>query len=181
YVAGDTSFNESFAVAVEQEGLARWLRFRGREGDLGRYQRRRARQGESLALVARYRQELTQLYAAPIPAGEMRQRKRSVFARLVEELRALAAKYGVESTLAAELDGQPNNARLASLSTYSECVPGFERLLAELGHDLPRFYERVRALAKLPREDRRALLCDGQRSRESAVTRTSSRFMSPPS
>jgi predicted aminopeptidase len=170
YVPGDTPFNEAFAVAVEQEGLARWLAFRGRDGDLARYQKRRARQAESLALVARHRHELDELYHAPISPEEMRARKRAVFARLVAELRALAANYGTESPLAAELDGRPNNARLASLSTYSQCVPGFERLLEDVGRDLPAFYRRVRALAKLPREERHARLCghraaeqDGQR------------------
>ncbi len=34
-----------------------------------------------------------------------------------------------------------------------------ERVLAEQQHDLPRFYAAVRALAKLPREERRARLC----------------------
>jgi predicted aminopeptidase len=82
-----------------------------------------------------------------------------VFSRLVAELRALGGKYGVESSLAAELDGRPNNARLASLATYYECVPGFQRVLAEQGHDLPRFYDAVRALAKLPRGERRTRLC----------------------
>ncbi len=159
YIPDDTAFNEAFAVAVEQEGLARWLKFKGREGDLGKYQRRRQRQAESVALVARFRHELVSLYQAPVPASEMRERKREVFARLVRELRALSAKYGLESSLAAELDGRPNNARLASLATYYECVPGFERLLAEQDHDLPRFYDAVRELAKLPRDERRSRLC----------------------
>jgi predicted aminopeptidase len=162
YIAGDTPFNEAFAVAVEQEGLARWLKFRGREADLGKYLRRRERQSESLAIVARHRRELEQLYDAPIPESQMRERKRGVFTRLVGELRALAERYGTESTLAAELDGQPNNARLASLATYYECVPGFQRLLAEQQHDLPRFYEAVRGLAKLPREQRHARLCQSR-------------------
>ncbi len=162
YVPGDTAFNESFAVAVEQEGLARWLEFRGREGDLARYQQRRLRRAESLALISRYRAELRQLYASPIAPAEMRERKRAVFTRLVAELRARAASQGVESPLAAELDGRPNNARLASLSNYSECVPGFERLLSEVGRDLPRFYHRVRALAKLPTGQRRARVCAGR-------------------
>ena len=159
YVAGDTSFNEAFAVAVEHEGLARWLKFRGREKDLERFHKRRARHAQSLALLGRYRRELTQLYQAPISEAEMRERKRLVFARLVTELRAIADTYGTESPLAAELDGQPNNARLASLATYYECVPGFQRLLAEQEHDLPRFYAAVRELAKLPREERHARLC----------------------
>jgi predicted aminopeptidase len=159
YLPGDTPFNEAFATAVEQEGLARWLKFRGRENELGRFLKRRARQAESLALIGRYRRELVQLYQAPIPLVEMRERKRETFARLVAELRALAERYGTESALAAELDGQPNNARLASLATYHECVPGFRRMLAENGNDLPRFYAAVRALAKLPREERREQLC----------------------
>jgi predicted aminopeptidase len=100
-----------------------------------------------------------QLYLAPIPQTEMRERKRAVFQRLVDELRTLAARYKTESTLAAELDQRPNNARLASLATYYECVPGFLRLLAANDQDLPRFYEAVRALARLPREQRRAQLC----------------------
>jgi predicted aminopeptidase len=166
YIPDDSAFNEAFAVAVEREGLARWLRFRGREADLQKYQGRRARQAEGVALVARFRRELVQLYRLPLPATEMRERKHEVFARLVRELRALAARHGTESMLAAELDGRPNNAQLASLATYYECVPGFERLLAEQGHDLPRFYQAARDIAKLPREERRATLC---RAAESPV------------
>jgi predicted aminopeptidase len=160
YIANDSAFNEAFAVAVEQEGLARWLKFRGREADLDKYLRRRERQAESLAIVSRHRRELAHLYQAPIPESQMRERKREVFSRLVAELRATAEKYGAESTLAAELDGEPNNARLASLATYYECVPGFQRLLAEQQHDLPRFYRAVREVAKLPRDERRAMLCE---------------------
>jgi predicted aminopeptidase len=162
YIADDTAFNEAFAVTVEQEGLARWLKFRGREEDLTKYHKRRQRQAEGVALVARYRRELTMLYGTPIDAETMRTRKRGVFARLVAELRVLDERFGTESALAAALDGKPNNARLASLATYYECVPGFERLLAEHQHHLPRFYEAARALAKLPRAERRARLCSPQ-------------------
>jgi predicted aminopeptidase len=77
----------------------------------------------------------------------------------VVELRALDERFGTESRLAEELEGKPNNARLASLATYYDCVPGFERLLAGEQHDLPRFYAAVRSLAKLPREERRSRLC----------------------
>jgi predicted aminopeptidase len=159
YIADDTSFNEAFAVTVEQEGLARWLKFSGREADLSKYRQRRARQAEGVALVARFRRELTMLYGTLLEADTMRARKREVFARLVRELRALDQRFGTESSLAAALDGKPNNARLASLATYYECVPGFERLLADSSHDLPRFYAEVRSLAKLPREERHARLC----------------------
>jgi predicted aminopeptidase len=161
YIQDDTAFNEAFAVAVEEEGLARWLKFRGRESDLDKYQKRRARQAEGVALVAQFRGELGALYGMNIDREIMRERKAQVFARLVMELRALDKRFGTESRLAEELEGKPNNARLASLATYYDCVPGFERLLAGEQHDLPRFYAAARALAKLPREERRSQLCSG--------------------
>jgi predicted aminopeptidase len=161
YIPDDTSFNEAFAVAVEHEGLARWLKFRGREADLGKYLKRRGRQSEAMHIVARYRTQLDALYHSPLDAVSMRAHKADVFAALVRELKALDARYGTQSGLAAELDGKPNNARLASLATYYDCVPGFERLLAQNEHDLQRFYSATRELAKLSREQRRAQLCSG--------------------
>ncbi len=159
YIPDDSAFNEAFAVTVEREGLSRWLENRGRIADLEKHQQRRERQAESMRIVARYRRELESLYASQLPAQEMRQRKSEVFARLVVELKALDARHGTRSQIVADLDGQPNNARLASLATYYDCVPGFERLLADQQYDLPRFYAAARELAKLPREERRARLC----------------------
>jgi predicted aminopeptidase len=159
YIPDDSSFNEAFAVAVEHEGLARWLKFRGREADLGKYLKRRAWQAEGMHVVARYRTQLDALYHTALEPAAMRAHKAEVFAALVRELATLDARYGTQSGLAAELAGKPNNARLASLATYYDCVPGFERMIAANDHDLPRFYTAVRALAKLPREERRAQLC----------------------
>jgi len=159
YIPDDTAFNEAFAVTVEQEGLARWLRDRGRPDDLARYRARRERQAESIRIVTRFREQLKTLYAGRLTPEAMRARKAEVFAALVTELKTADSRHGVKSGLAAELAGPPNNARLASLATYYDCVPGFERVLDARQHDLPRFYEAVRDLSKLPRETRRAQLC----------------------
>ncbi len=45
------------------------------------------------------------------------------------------------------------------MATYYDCVPGFERELAAAGGDLPAFYLRVRALAKLDQAARDAAVC----------------------
>ncbi len=50
YVPNDSEFNEAFATAVEQAGLERWLKLRGRESDLGRLKARRERQAQIIAL-----------------------------------------------------------------------------------------------------------------------------------
>jgi predicted aminopeptidase len=159
YIPDDSSFNEAFAVAVEREGLARWLKFRGREPDLEKYRKRGERQAEGMHVVGRYRAQLEALYRSPLEPVAMRAHKAEIFAALVRELRTLDARYGTQSGLAAELEGKPNNARLASLATYYDCVPGFEKMLADDAHDLPRFYAAARELAKLPRAERRARLC----------------------
>ncbi|TLY96323.1 MAG: hypothetical protein E6K44_01610 [Gammaproteobacteria bacterium] len=52
-----------------------------------------------------------------------------------------------------------NNARLASVSTYFDCLPGFTRLLAQAGDDLARFYAAARELTRQPRAVRHARLC----------------------
>ncbi len=159
YIPDDSAFNEAFAVTVEREGLARWLRHEGREADLDKYIRRRERQAEGMRIIARHRRELASLYASELPPEDMRARKADVFARLVVELNALDTRHGTKSQLVAELDSRPNNARLASLATYYDCVPGFERLLADQQHDLPRFYAAAREISKLSRDERRARLC----------------------
>ncbi len=159
YISDDTAFNEAFAVAVEREGLARWLKSLGREAEVGRYVRHRAIQAEGIRIVSRHRDELAQLYRSGLPPDEMRARKAEIFARLLDAVRERDRGAGIQSGLAKTLEGPPNNARLASLATYFDCVPGFERVLAEQRHDLPRFYAAVRELAKLPRDQRRARLC----------------------
>ena len=159
YIIDDTAFNEAFAVTVEQEGLARWLKANGRETDLTRYRKRRERQAEGLTVIRRYRGELETLYASGVAPDVMRARKAAVFAALVVDLKALDQRYSVKSGIVEELDGAPNNARLASLATYYDCVPGFEKMLASVDHDLPRFYAAARELAHLPRDARRARVC----------------------
>lgn len=142
YVKDDSTFNESFAVAVEREGLRRWRAARGEPGAPA--PERAAFEGR----VAETRATLEALYRSRLAPGEMRRRKREA----LEPLRPwLARMRGFESA-------EPNNAVLASFATYTHKVRAFERLLADAGGDLARFYERVRELAKLPRAERDARL-----------------------
>ncbi len=137
YVKDDSSFNESFAVVVEREGLRRW------QGTPALESRR-----EFEALTSALRAQLAALYALPLAPQEMRRRKREALAALRPWL---ARMRGFESV-------EPSNAVLAAFATYTQKVPAFERLLDEAGGDLERFYARVRALARLPRAERDAQL-----------------------
>jgi predicted aminopeptidase len=100
----------------------------------------------------------------------MRRKKAAVFAELTEQVRALQARQGgryYDSWLKEGL----NNSHLASIATYYQCVPGFERLLAAQGGDLQRFYAAARELSRQPRAARHAVLCGGAPDKTTAVTR----------
>ena len=138
YAKDDTTFNESFAVTVEREGVRRWLAATGRGAELAGFVESRRRNEELTALLEEARKRLRALYATRLAPQALRERKRL-------EMEALGAKLKATPRLAGMA---PNNALLASFAAYTQLVPGFERLLAEEKGDLPRFYERVKALAK---------------------------------
>jgi predicted aminopeptidase len=167
YVPGDTEFNEAFATAVEQAGLEKWLKAQGRESDLTRHKARRARQAQVVALFRRARSKLADLYEEQLTPDLMRERKRAIFEQLDRELADLEKRLGIRSAYRDWAPGGLNNAHLASLATYYDCVPGFERLLASRGGDLPKFYAAVRELTQRSKEERHRLLCQGE-TREAA-------------
>jgi predicted aminopeptidase len=162
YVPGDSEFNEAFATAVEQAGLERWLRHQGRESDLGRYTARRARQALIVTLFTQARSRLADLYQQQLAPDVMRARKQEMFAQLDKDLAALEKRLGIRSGYRDLAPHGLNNAHLASLATYYDCVPGFEELLKSNGGDLSKFYSVVKALTKKTRAERHEQLCRGE-------------------
>jgi predicted aminopeptidase len=159
YVKDDSSFDEAFAVTVEHEGVRRWLLYQGRTGDLARYQRANALDLKYVRLFRVTRAALARLYASGLPAPEMRERKRAAFATLAAQMMELQRAAKEPSPYEDWLEEGLNNAELASVGTYYDCVPGFERLLQSDEGDLRRFYSDVRVLAHEPKAERDAAVC----------------------
>ena len=153
YVKDDTTFNESFAVAVEEEGVRRWLAAHGTPEDAHRYARRQAIRAQFIDLVSRYRARLAALYAEPIPDPDKRAGKASILAEMKADYAGLKREWGGFAGYDAHL-ADANNALLASIATYNDLVPAFRALLAREGGDLPRFYAAVKTLADLPAPQR---------------------------
>ncbi|MEO8442647.1 MAG: aminopeptidase, partial [Betaproteobacteria bacterium] len=89
YTKGDTEFNESFAVTVELEGVARWMALNGDDkmrADAARAQQRRT---QFAALVLKYRHELGGLYRTKLTPAKMRERKAATFDALKQDYRQL--------------------------------------------------------------------------------------------
>lgn len=156
YVKDDTRFNESFAAAVEQAGVARWLAQSGKESEAAAYARLHARRRAFVALVLKYQAMLQRYYGERLPPAEMRLGKARRLAEMQAEYRQLKASWGGYAGYDRWFGGRLNNATLASVSLYTELVPAFTALLAQEGGDLPRFYAAVKQLAKLPKDERDA-------------------------
>ena len=160
YVQNDSQFNEAFAVTVENAGLERWLTLNGHADRFEQYRQESAREREFVELFAQTRAQLALLYSSGLPPAQMREKKAKMFAELSTQIRDLERRQGMHSTLYEEwLTEGLNNARLAAEATYFDCLPGFERLLAEQDNDLTRFYAAARELARLPMAARHEKLC----------------------
>jgi predicted aminopeptidase len=159
YVSGDSEFNESFAVTVEQEGLRRWLAAHDRSIELARYLEHRHALEQIDAAFGAARSQLAQLYSQSLPPARMRERKQARLAAIAQNVLALEQQYRLHTIYDEWIAQGLNNAHLASIATYAGCVPGFQRLLAAQAGALPAFYRAVRRLAH-DSQARRALCRD---------------------
>ena len=150
YVRDDSEFNEAFATTVEDVGLERWLTHQGASERLQQFRERQAHSEAFVSLLAQSRARLALLYASGVAREQHALRQGADPRTLAADIRALELREGVSYPLYEEwIAAGLNNARLASLSTYFDCVPGFTRLLGESGNDLHALLRR-RARAGAP-------------------------------
>ncbi len=154
FVGGDTTFNESFATAVEREGVRRWLTEHGDEKSRQAYADFSQRRREFLNLLLQYRGLLFENYGSRQSDEVKRERKQQLFAMLKDAYAQLRASWGGFAGYDRFFAQDLTNAHLASIGAYNDLVPAFDALLAQTGGDFPRFYQEVKRLAGLPKERR---------------------------
>jgi len=158
YVKDDTTFNESFAVTVQQEGVSRWLVENGSAEQRAAFDAAQQRKKDFVQLVMKYRSRLDELYRSAISDSQKRERKRQIFSDLQQDYTQLKASWGGFSGYDHWLPPQANNASLASVAAYTQLVPAFQRLLAAHDGNLARFFRELKEIAKLPKAERLARL-----------------------
>lgn len=156
YLAGDTTFNESYAMAVASTGLHAWLVEQGLDPALQIEDE--AREAAFLALIAATRAELAELYASAAAADSRRAAKAAAFARLRQRYAALRAQWQGDPRYDDWMGSDLNNAKLASVATYHDRVGAFRALLAACAGDYTRFHAAVARLAEAPATARAAAL-----------------------
>ena len=155
YVRDDTVFNESFATAVEREGVRRWIQAQGSDQLQIEWEGIEQRRAQFLDLVTGARDQLVRVYAAALSDADKRIQKRAVFAQLQDRYHALRdGPWGGFKGYNAFFAQPLNNAHLAAIGAYYDRVPAFEALMQRTGPDLHAFFREVKRIAALRKSDR---------------------------
>jgi len=156
YVKGDSTFNESFASAVAEIGIGRWLAAHGESDRLAASNDRKQLRRSMMELVAQAREGLVVLYDQDIDQQIMRDEKNVILNELSAraQLRVDAEATSANNWLAAPL----NNARLVSLNLYEGRLNAFSEIAEECRQELDCFYARAEQLAEMSHEERSARL-----------------------
>jgi len=157
YARNDTAFNESFATAVEREGVRRWLAHRGATDEYEGFLERSRRQEQFVALAMKYRGPFDALYRSDADDTRKRAGKRELFDALRRDYTALKRQWNGYDGYDRWVENL-NNASLISVGLYNEHIPAFEVLLAKHAGDMPAFYRAVEKLAHEPKELRESAL-----------------------
>lgn len=155
YLKGDTAFNESFATAVELEGLRLWLEREGQPEAFERALLRLEHRNQTLELVGETSKVLRRLYQQrnALELDQLRLRKQQTLDDLADQYAALSSNYPEPGPFGSA-PVQLNNAKLALFQQYNQYVPAFRQLLKDSGYEFNRFYEAVSRLSEQPEAER---------------------------
>ena len=145
YVKGDSGFNESFATAVEEFGVRRWLETHKNAGEVEKYLQRRQLRQDLMELVAEAREMLQAVYESAVSDDEKRTMKSKRLSLLAADVAALLEASGRDP--GGWLSGELNNARLVSMTLYEGRLPEFRALFDKCEQRIECFYAEARALA----------------------------------
>lgn len=166
YVPDDSVFNESFAAAVEHEGVRRWFEKNGSSVEQAGLSLKQEKEAIFTELVLRHRKRLQELFQLHISDDEKRIQKVRIYDELREEFLHLKADKPELSSYDQWFAQSLNNALLATVSIYTQLLPAFQAILQQNDRDMNRFFAAVTKLSKLPKNERNLLLQKAAEDRE---------------
>ena len=161
YVKDDTMFNESFATAVERLGSQRWLASQASDEARKAYAEFDGRRQQFRALSLGTRRELAEIYKENEASAHD---KRAQAASKMIAMQGFRERYaGLKASWGGYAGYDPwvaqaNNAAFGAQAAYDELVPGFTALFEREGGDWQRFYDAVKRLTELSKDERRQAL-----------------------
>jgi len=155
YVPDDTAFNESFAMAVELAGVQQWMKHAGNKALYAEYKKDKQQREQFIAMLMQTRQELNSLYLSN--ENNKPDKKKTILSNLKSRYSKEKNKWNND-----RYDGymkqELNNAHFISVGLYHHYVPAFKKLFEQNNHDWRVFFEKVKQLGNLPRDERKQKL-----------------------
>jgi predicted aminopeptidase len=158
YLPGDTTFNESFATAVEREGVRRWLAKSNKDSNIAAALLDYDRQQQFVDLVTDYRDRFESLYQLDLNASSMRSQKLELQQMLREEYATLKQQWQGYEGYDGWFSRSLNNAQLSTVASYNDLLPFFVAVFEQSNQDFSAFYAEVSRLANLPEQERDELV-----------------------
>ena len=158
YAPGDTTFNESFATAVEHLGSQRWLEANASADVREKQALTESRRQDFHVLVRAWRAKLDAMYRSDLPDADKRLEKARLYAGMRADYEAMKRDKWNGYTGYDRWFAKANNATMGTQRAYDDEVGAFERLFAAQGSDFTRFYAEVRRMAALTRPERDAAM-----------------------
>jgi predicted aminopeptidase len=158
YLPSNTTFNESFATAVEREGVRRWLTKSNEVSNIDAALLGYDRQQQFVDLVADYRDRFESLYKQETNEPSMRSQKLELQQALREEYAALKLQWEGYEGYDGWFSESLNNAQLSTVASYNDLLPFFAAVFEKSNQDFSAFYAEVSRLADLPEQERDELV-----------------------
>lgn len=166
YLAGDTTFNESFATALEIEGVRRWFEARGNPRALDRYLEALSQRRDLVATLLVLREQLAALYRQDMDTARKRHEKQALLEQFVQhDLPQFRRRWPQQGQPDSQYDNGAewlardlNNARLVTISSYYQWLDAFRQLMQDAGGDIEAFYRGAEALSLLEEPERQRQL-----------------------
>ena len=165
FIKDDATFNESFATAVAQIGVARWLKTKRGTEQHDVYLARCDRRHNLSELLAVSRSNLKKLFSSNKTEQEKREGKKKIITALKKDLVALSGSDPAYRKLAVWAKRPINNAVLGARSVYHRRVPAFYALYEQNGRDMEAFLNEVEKIARLQKKERDSLLAEYEKTR----------------
>ena len=157
YVAGDTSFNESYATFVEQEGTLQYLRASNLGDEMEQIRQNYEDRLLFRSWIDETIKELNDLYGSSLIEDKKRLQKQLIFEQLKQRYQQNQSQFKLlnySRWFAQDL----NNSHLLGVKRYHNFVPAFEELFKSAESNWKDFHTKVEELAQLPKEERDKLL-----------------------
>lgn len=158
FIDDDTTFNESFASAVQQAGTERWLNARGETEQLERFRAWLQYRESVITLIESTRETLEQMYRLDLDDASRRERKTAAFIEARARHAEIADRFGISGGFTRWFADDLNNAKIGSVSAYNAQRPAFIAILQSRDGDFDRFYQYVERLGERQKSERDACL-----------------------